>query len=329
VGIVGTVRFGGLCSGTLISPIHVLTAAHCAELAESPLDGTFELDGRLYTTSEIYIHPEYDGRWLTNDLAIYELSEVVEDVIPSPIYWDAPQVGQILTLVGYGAGGDGVEGDDGTFGVKMVGFTEIDQVTDTLVIWHFDNLDESNSAPGDSGGPAFLEIDGQFVVAAVISAGTEPDAILGDVAYNTRVDAYADWIDSVVLPGEPPIDEPPDEEPPPDQEPPDDESPDEPSQDKPGKCPPHNGHRPGHHFAGGGGHRPVPGFRPGSNKRPGIKKPFDGPRPSAGKRPTQSFRPSHGVKSQPIRAVNTPKRLSGRGEIRATQGSRLSKPVRP
>jgi hypothetical protein len=35
-------------------------------------------------------------------------------------------------------------------------------------------------------------------VASVTSGGTEPDSILGDFAFNTRVDAFADWIDLTI-----------------------------------------------------------------------------------------------------------------------------------
>lgn len=196
VGIVGD-QFGGFCSGTLISPYHVLTAAHCAEVINGPTNGTFQLDSGLYTTQAIFIHPDYDSFTLENDIAILELAQPVMLELPSNIFRSTPIPGDELIIVGFGSGGD-VDGADGTFGVKMYGFVTIDAVDPTLIVWTFDDPSESNTAPGDSGGPGFIDIDGELLIASITSGGSLPDAGLGDMAFNTRVDTYQNWIDDIV-----------------------------------------------------------------------------------------------------------------------------------
>ncbi len=227
VGIVGSLRRGGFCSGTLITTSHVLTAAHCAEVIEDSTSGTFEVDGRRYETINVFIHPDFNRRTYANDIAILELSEPVTGIEPSEILREPPLVGDLLTIVGFGATGTPTAGSDGSFGTKRFGFTTIDEVTATLVNWEFDDPTETNTAPGDSGGPGYLEIDGDSFIACITSGGTEPDAGLGDLAFNTRVDAYADWIDDTILFSMLPTDDGPTDDGPTDDEPADDESVDE------------------------------------------------------------------------------------------------------
>ena len=198
VGIVGSRRLGVFCTGTLISPLHVLTVAHGAQLITNPHDGTFTLDGEVYGTARIYSHPQYDSQTGANDIAILELSESVLDITPSSIFRGIPQRGDLLIIVGFGAGGTASTGSDGTFGTKLYGMTVIEEVSDTLIIWQFNDSQESNTAPGDSGGPGFLQVGQELFVASITSSGTLANAELGDIAFNTRVDAFADWIDTIV-----------------------------------------------------------------------------------------------------------------------------------
>ena len=185
------------CTGTVIAPNAVLTAAHC--IPQNPAEGgqTFEVGGRTYEAERVVVHPDYNSN-LDIDLAVMILKQNVVGVEPTAINRTTPEVGQVLTLVGFGATGTPQAGHDGSFGVKNVGQTPIDEVTETHVNWNFDNANEANTAPGDSGGPAFLDVNGELVVAGVTSGGNQENAGLGDFSFDVRVDTFADWIDGVI-----------------------------------------------------------------------------------------------------------------------------------
>ncbi|MFP6692151.1 MAG: GEVED domain-containing protein, partial [Pirellulales bacterium] len=69
--------------------------------------GTFTVNDEVYHTVAITSYPQYDPFDFEAgyDLAIMELDRPVQGVAPSPILQQPPQVGQLLTLVGFGESG--------------------------------------------------------------------------------------------------------------------------------------------------------------------------------------------------------------------------------
>ncbi|QVL33844.1 DUF4214 domain-containing protein [Telmatocola sphagniphila] len=193
---VGIVNFSGqgVGGGTLIAPRFVLTAAHVID-GRDPSTLTFTVGGATYNVAKVFEYPEYDpaeiGTNAANDIAVLELTKSVLNVAPSPINESVPAAGQLLTLVGFGAR------DGDAFGVKHKGTTPIGNVTSTLLTWTYQNNQQDDTVVGDSGSPEFVLKNGVYYIAGITSGGTQTNSSFGDNEYNTRVDVYASWIDSI------------------------------------------------------------------------------------------------------------------------------------
>lgn len=236
----------GNCTGTLLSTgIHVLTAAHCVTqsgtttpFAAGDISIRFDLPGgaQTYAGANLFVNPSYVplGLGYQSDLAILQLSSIVDPLAQRYDLYSGVEGGTAY-LVGYGRRGTGATGSEpGTSGfVKRSGQNELEAIDASagLLLFDFDNgLNANNAfgstglgaanevliAPGDSGGPAFIQSAGIYRIVGVntvsgcAGAGVDVDATcdqspavtnstFGEIGGAIRVSLHADWVNSIVV----------------------------------------------------------------------------------------------------------------------------------
>ncbi len=178
--------------------------------------------------------PGADGVW-HDDLAIITLGTAVTGAVPTYGLYGGSLSNKTITLVGYGGGGDGVNGvtSGANASVKRVGQNRVDRVlvdddggsASEVFMFDFDgstkatnvfgtsskssNLTlgatiEAQYAGGDSGSPVFVKDKGVWKIAGIgtFNGGTSlsggSNVKFGSIGGGTIVAPYLSWIDSTM-----------------------------------------------------------------------------------------------------------------------------------
>ena len=207
------------CTGTLVAANVVLSARHCGSAVGHSVNFGEDSNAPIFTAtvSEVLV-PAGDGSLLDGgDFNILTLAEDVPANIATPMRLSALTdglEGMLAATVGYGLNGIGSEGHQGTSdGLRWGGENTIEiygtpasAAGTNIISTDFDDgtagantiptsdatpLEfEATTAPGDSGGPILVKFGEEWVVAGVLSGGTNSTSTYGDISWWTGVSPY-------------------------------------------------------------------------------------------------------------------------------------------
>ncbi len=203
-------RLGHGCSGVLVAPNRVLTAAHCVkpygpeEIKRLPFmltqpDGS--LKEHILADSVAILSPYADG-----DLAIVSLSKAASGFRAQPLAHNWETLPTLANVVGYGPNSDA-----GVFGRKLFGTVTLTQYFRAQPNSRFSGQwpilaaepgpENQFGCPGDSGGAVYLQNErGEFELIGIIGGAlTAPRDRSQECDYATEmrilpIPAHAEWI---------------------------------------------------------------------------------------------------------------------------------------
>lgn len=193
---------GGFCTGVVLAPTVVLTAAHCVSAPQATR--VYFKSGEAPVFMEIAaitIHPQYKAqaprtRERSIDLALIRTSLALPSAF-KPITRDerTPRVGDVYALSGYGLSREG-RGETG--GVLRWGKVSARTPLSNILLWAHDPAGRGLGAcEGDSGGPISALDTGALVAITSWSEG-EGKSHCGKLTQAALIAPQRAWMDGVL-----------------------------------------------------------------------------------------------------------------------------------
>ncbi|XP_055531865.1 venom serine protease-like [Wyeomyia smithii] len=205
---------GFLCGATIITPYHVITAAHCpighsisnlaVQVGDHDIASVTETSfTATYRVASIKIHESYNVTTSLNDIAIIRTqTQMLFNTGVSPVclpfkYYEATFIGMELEAVGWGST------DFGDAKSQVLLKVDLPVVDPGKCFQTYTNFEDKqictlaagkDTCQGDSGGPLFYTdyYNGLVYLVGVVSYGMA--CATNDPSVSTRVTSYLNWI---------------------------------------------------------------------------------------------------------------------------------------